>query len=441
MNSSRCRDVCRCDQLRRRCASTPGFSVRALLVTLVLMLLSSATAPSNTTAQETTHTFPETGKTVSGIFLQYWTSHGGVAQQGYPITDEMDLISTDGKTYRTQFFQRAVFERHPEFAGTPNEVLLKLVGQTFYGRHFNNTPPPNPTVNPTNTLAFKETGHSIGGKFRDYWEKHGGLAQQGYPMTDEFKMVSTDGKEYATQVFQRAVFELHPEFAGTENEVLLRLLGVEELDAVNKPPATATPVPSATPQTVAGFQELDVPQDDGKDHRYLNPGEYTRTNFRTGANWSDKVIEASNLHIGARVVRTGSDYKFGTQVYHSAVIEINNQGGSVELPVVFADVLDVNVVRPPAFYPGSEKDYRLYDSIVGTFSGYKSFWNPDPGNMPTVGQNPDRFDIAPGDSIGVFPFKPDGSRIYGTSMPDFGQVVSTLKQLPFALTRTVVIPR
>ncbi|HST03577.1 MAG TPA: hypothetical protein VLQ48_02455, partial [Chloroflexia bacterium] len=225
-------------------------SVIALIaVGSVLLLLGSA----STRAQETSHTFPETGKTVSGIFLAYWQTHGSLAQQGYPISNEMNLRSTDGNTYKTQFFERAVFEQHPEYAGTDNEVLLKLVGQTFYDRHFGSAPPPNQTVNPTNTLTFPETNHSIGGKFRAYWEQHGGLAQQGYPMTDEFTMTSTDGKQYTTQVFQRAVFELHPEFAGTENEVLLRLLGVEEWAELNKPTPTATntsvpatPVP-ATP--------------------------------------------------------------------------------------------------------------------------------------------------------------------------------------------------
>lgn len=197
-----------------------------LLLTLILPIV--PTSPLHA-QEETSHLFPETGKTVQGIFLQYWNTHGSLAQQGYPISGETTLKSTDGKAYRTQFFERAVFEQHPEYAGTPNEVLLKLSGQTFYERHFAGTPAPAQTANSTNTLAFKETGHSIGGAFRAYWEQHGGLAQQGYPITDEFRMASTDGKEYTTQVFQRAVFELHPEFAGTPNEVLLRLLGVEEL--------------------------------------------------------------------------------------------------------------------------------------------------------------------------------------------------------------------
>src|SRR6478735_276772 len=34
-------------------------------------------------------TFPETGKAVSGLFLDYWNAHGGLAQQGLPISDLM----------------------------------------------------------------------------------------------------------------------------------------------------------------------------------------------------------------------------------------------------------------------------------------------------------------------------------------------------------------
>ena len=77
-----------------------------------------------------------------------------------------------------------------------------------------------------NPLAFAETGHSVGGLFRTYWEQNGGLAQQGYPISDEFEETSIlDGKKYTVQYFQRGVFELHTENAGTPYEVLLTQLG------------------------------------------------------------------------------------------------------------------------------------------------------------------------------------------------------------------------
>ena len=45
-------------------------------------------------------TFPETGKTVQGRFLSYWNDHGGLMQQGYPISDELQETSDmNGKIY------------------------------------------------------------------------------------------------------------------------------------------------------------------------------------------------------------------------------------------------------------------------------------------------------------------------------------------------------
>src|SRR5206468_3441313 len=50
-------------------------------------------------------TFPETGEKVCGTFLAYWYGHGGLAQQGYPISGEMQERSdTDGKAYTVQYF-------------------------------------------------------------------------------------------------------------------------------------------------------------------------------------------------------------------------------------------------------------------------------------------------------------------------------------------------
>jgi hypothetical protein len=73
--------------------------------------------------------FPETGYNVPAVFYRYWLTHGGLAQQGYPITEAANMVSpTNGQTYLTQYFQRARFEYHPELRGTGNEVLLGLLG-------------------------------------------------------------------------------------------------------------------------------------------------------------------------------------------------------------------------------------------------------------------------------------------------------------------------
>lgn len=165
--------------------------------------------------------FPETNRSVKGKFLQYWDTHGGLMQQGYPISEEIQERSdVDGKTYTVQYFQRAVFELHPEHAGTPYEVLLSLVGKLYYQYEFTKEPyGEEPNTSP-GSILFQQTGKRLGGVFLQYWQTHGGLAQQGYPITDEFYFL-----QKRVQFFERAVFEYHPKNKGTEYEVLLSHLG------------------------------------------------------------------------------------------------------------------------------------------------------------------------------------------------------------------------
>jgi hypothetical protein len=86
-----------------------------------------------------------------------------------------------------------------------------------------------PQVANTNDLVFfPEVGHTLRGAFLTFWRNNGGLAIFGYPLSEPFQETSaTDGKTYTVQYFERNRFELHPEFAGTRNEVLMGLLGVD----------------------------------------------------------------------------------------------------------------------------------------------------------------------------------------------------------------------
>jgi hypothetical protein len=175
--------------------------------------------------------FAQTGQRVTGLFLNYWDQRGGLRQQGLPISPLMREVSPlNGKTYTVQYFERAVFEYHPENAGTPFEVLLSQLGTLRYHQMYPSAAPAQ-TVNRDNPLTFRETSHQIGGRFRAYWESLGGLAQQGFPITDEFtEMSPLNGKSYTVQYFERAVFEYHPENAGTPFEVLLSQLGRFQYD-------------------------------------------------------------------------------------------------------------------------------------------------------------------------------------------------------------------
>ena len=58
---------------------------------------------------------------------------------------------------------------------------------------------------------FAATGHNVGARFGTYWQANGGLAQFGYPLSEEFWEILEDGGRYRVQYFERARFEYHPE--------------------------------------------------------------------------------------------------------------------------------------------------------------------------------------------------------------------------------------
>src|SRR5215210_5424428 len=160
-------------------------SLSAFLSMAVLMLVTAfqpVAQQGMVAAQGDCQTFKETGKSVCGKFLSYWKDHGGLAQQGYPISGELKEVSeVDGKPYTMQYFERAVFELHPENKA-PNDVLLSLLGSIFYKQKYpNGAPELPPDMRADAGLLFKETGKSVRGPFLEYWQKNGGLAQQGYP--------------------------------------------------------------------------------------------------------------------------------------------------------------------------------------------------------------------------------------------------------------------
>lgn len=77
--------------------------------------------------------------------------------------------------------------------------------------------------------CFRETGQCISGRFRVYWEQHGGLPVFGYPITPAREEFSAEtGQVYLIQWFERARFELHPENP-PPYDVLLGRVGADVL--------------------------------------------------------------------------------------------------------------------------------------------------------------------------------------------------------------------
>jgi spore germination protein YaaH len=169
--------------------------------------------------------FRETGHSLRGAFLKYWQQNGGLPVFGFPLTEEYTERSpTDGKQYTVQYFERNRFEYHPENQA-PNNVQLGLLGVQIVGDRL--FPPAVDPAPGADTLYFPQVAHTISGAFLSYWQSKGGLRQFGYPISEPvLERSNIDGKTYTVQYTERARLELHPEYAGSDAEVLLGLLGL-----------------------------------------------------------------------------------------------------------------------------------------------------------------------------------------------------------------------
>ncbi len=72
--------------------------------------------------------------------------------------------------------------------------------------------------------CYTKTGYCVSLRFTTFWQAHGDLAINGYPISEEF-IETLDGKDYAVQYFERARFEYHPEIADPQYQVLLGQFG------------------------------------------------------------------------------------------------------------------------------------------------------------------------------------------------------------------------
>ncbi len=208
---------------------------------------------------------------VTGRFLEVWQAQGNdqasTYVNGLPITASRAEISTeDGKSYSTQWFERAKYEAHPENTA-PYDVLLGRLGANFVEGRGSLDPTTNKARNAADEpfvkvdqpsdlsatkLWFPETGHTISGKILQYWQQYGGLSQFGYPLSEAFDEVSaTDGKTYNVQYFERARFEVHPE-KQAPYEVELGLLGVQQYKTT---PVAADQLSIAPPSGVTSSKD------------------------------------------------------------------------------------------------------------------------------------------------------------------------------------------
>jgi hypothetical protein len=81
--------------------------------------------------------FEETKQAIAPHFAAYWELNGGIERFGYPISRPIPL-----RGYLSQFFERAVFEWHPQNAGTPTRCCCACWATSTLAADSSNGPTP-----------------------------------------------------------------------------------------------------------------------------------------------------------------------------------------------------------------------------------------------------------------------------------------------------------
>jgi hypothetical protein len=190
------------------------------LLVLAALLAIGAQSAGAARAAERTRCFQETGYCVAGPILDYWERNGGLPVFGYPISEQR-IEAVEGSWHgRLQWFERDRLEDHGldgVLAGRLGDRFLQLQGIDWQQL-------PGDTAITPGCRFFRETQFNLCQPFLGYWERNGGLARFGYPIT-RMRQERLEGGEYTVQYFERRRMEYHPENAGTPYEVLLGLLG------------------------------------------------------------------------------------------------------------------------------------------------------------------------------------------------------------------------
>jgi hypothetical protein len=226
----------------RRIGNLVGLVFAALLLGLAML-------PPTPVQAQNRLCFAEVPDCIEGRFAEYWQQNGGLPVFGFPITPPR-LENVGGTQVLVQTFERNRFELRPENA-RPYDVLLGRLGDERLrqlGRTWQNEPRA-PSSSQPGCQFFAETSHLVCDAILRYWQSNGlnldgrtgftaaeSLALFGLPLTEAAMETGSDGRQYLTQWFERARFELHPELG--PNVVLLGLLGRE----------TGSPAPQPAPQ-------------------------------------------------------------------------------------------------------------------------------------------------------------------------------------------------
>jgi len=214
--------------------------MKKLLAILTMIFLISAPGTVHAQTQDSKY-FNETGHNVYGDFLKFYDSNpNSTFLFGFPITEQ--FTSKDGKT--VQYFQRARFELRSDLPEGQRVQISSLGQSTFVSTG---------ALSVQNTFAcrsFVETGYPVCFAFLDFFDKYGGVAQFGYPIS---------GFEYhenkLVQYFEKTRLEWQP-WKPEGQRVVVSDLGRVYFDKLGEDPALLAPTSPSTnaPRIVSALQ-------------------------------------------------------------------------------------------------------------------------------------------------------------------------------------------
>ncbi len=132
---------------------------------------------------------------------------------------QVQVLQRQGATFLLSADQEWL-GHHPDYRGLITSFSVKKLARDYILFDLNTKPADN------DRLYFLESGHTLGGAFRTYWEHNGGVTKLGYPISEELVEGNLlDGQVRTVQYFERAVLEYHNDKEGTPDAIMLAAVG------------------------------------------------------------------------------------------------------------------------------------------------------------------------------------------------------------------------
>ena len=130
---------------------------------------------------------------------------GGVGSNNAPVATAMRYVRADNNPWQS-------FDALTTPCASHSAILVKSEVLVIGGE--GNAAPTSAersTAAPSGTVCYVETGRCLYGTFLTYWQGHGQLPINGYPLSNPFPEKLEDGRVYMVQYFERVRMEFHPE--------------------------------------------------------------------------------------------------------------------------------------------------------------------------------------------------------------------------------------